>query len=237
MIRVIHHTADFEGAVARKGLLEDIQLIRDRHGVLEAEAFQSLATTDDDLAVTLLLDSEENFSDLLRDLTDYPSYSHLVINGENEMYVRRSYTLIDGAWAPEVGATSRVVWPSAGPVSIYIHGAYEPNEWMHELTAKEISETRREPGCLYYTWFENLELENHLLLLELWQNQKLYDNHWFGRMKTTDYRGDSGRQSRTPLRGEAAREFYRQQRFEFHYGRMLPAAPSDYSETVIWTAR
>lgn len=30
---------------------------------------------------------------------------------------------------------------------------------------------------------------------------------------------------------------YSQQEFQFHYGRMVPARASPYSESVVWTAR
>ena len=38
-------------------------------------------------------------------------------------------------------------------------------------------------------------------------------------------------------RGALTREFYRQQSFEYHYGRLLPAATENYSHSVVWSAR
>lgn len=237
MIRVIHRLPVPKGAPQIEGLLVDVEKLRSRPGVLQAEAFRSLATEDDDLAVTLLFETEEHFAQLITDLGEFGSYRYLVVEGETEAYAQRPYALIDGVWTPTDAGDEVIVWPSAGPVSICIHGAYEPNEHMRALTAAEITETRREPGCVYYSWFENLELDDHLVLLEVWQDQQIYDAHWFGRMKTATYRGDSGRAPAAMQRGEATREFYRQQSFQFHYGRLLPADPANYSETVRWSVR
>lgn len=231
-IRVVHRIAQ-----APAGLLEDIQAVRKLEGCLQAELYKTLSDTDEDHAVAFLFESEAAYVELVSALGEYPALRTTVMDGDSEIYRQEKYALADGRWVPESGFDGRLVWPAEGAVSIVIQGAYEPNASMRELTAVEIAETRREPGCEYYAWFENVELDNHLMLLEVWADQVIYDAHWFGRTKTADYRGDSGRAPATPERGEASREFYRQQAFEFQYGRMVPAQVSRYSESVVWTAR
>lgn len=233
---------------APEGLNADVQAIRARGGIVQAEQYRSLGLLDNGeqeatTAVAILAESEAVYSDLIRDLKQYPAFAELVQHGRIELYDQSSYGLAEGRWAPlpEPGADalpqSVITWPARGEVSIIIQGAYEPNVEMRALTAAEIADTRREPGCVFYAWMDNVELPNHLMLLEVWADQRIYDAHWFGRMATGEYRGDSGRVATTPERGAASREFYRRQQFEFHYGRLLPASIDNYSETIVWPSR
>lgn len=238
MIRAIH-VIDTPPA----GLGQEVSALRERDGIVQAEMYRSLAVVDGTreatVAVAILAESEAVYADWISGLEQGSALRALVEGGRTEVYERRQYHLAGGRWAPleSDGQPPVIAWPAAGPVSIVIQGAYQPNEQMRQLTAREIADTRREPGCVFYAWMENVELDNHLMLLEVWDNQRIYDAHWFGRLATGDYRGDSGRQPATPARGEASREFYRQQSFDFHYGRLLPAAVDNYSESILWTAR
>lgn len=230
MIRIIHEYPHLP-----EGLLADVRGLRDL--VDEAELYVSLAEGEDSCAVVLLCRDEAQYAGVLADLDRFPVYHEIVRDGVTEIYRRERYGLEDNMWVPVAGRQPSIVWPADGAVRIVISYAVESNEEMRALTAREIADTRREPGCLVYSWFENVELPDHLLLLELWEDQRLYDLHWSGRMATTDYRGTSGRTARTPDRGERTLEFYRRQEFSLHYGRMLPASADDYSDSVIWPSR
>ncbi|MCT2338266.1 putative quinol monooxygenase [Corynebacterium sp. p3-SID1056] len=233
MIRIIHRGA----TDSPEQLLADVASLRQREGIKEAEAYQTLAVEDEDCAVAILAEQVADYAAVVEKLPELPHLHQFVQDGATELYEQSAYALVDGVWAPEAGSDSRIMWPASGPVSIVIQNAFVDNPEMRALTAQEITETRREPGCCYYAWMENLELPNHLMLLEVWADQTIYDHHWFGRMATGEYRGDSGRTATTPQRGALTREFYRQQSFEYHYGRLLPAATENYSHSVVWSAR
>lgn len=238
MIRAIH-VIDNPPA----GLGQEVRTLRDRDGIAQAELYRSLGlvdgTQENIWAVAILADTETTYAEWLSGLEQGSALRAVVEGGRTEVYEQRQYHLAGGRWAPlgSDGTAPTIAWPASGPVSIIIQGAYQPNEQMRQLTAREIADTRREPGCVFYAWMENVELENHLMLLEVWDNQHIYDAHWFGRLATGVYRGDSGRKPATPVRGEPSREFYRQQSFDFHYGRLLPASVDNYSESILWTAR
>ena len=233
MIRIVHRGA----TDAPEKLLHDVASLRQRDGIKQAEAYQTLAVEDEDCAVAILAESVSDYAEIVEKLPELPHLHTFVQDGTTEIYEQSKYVLADGVWAPEAGYAARIMWPARGPVSIVIQNAFVENPEMRALTAQEITETRREPGCLYYAWMENLELPNHLMLLEVWADQTIYDHHWFGRMATGEYRGNSGREAATPQRGELTREFYRQQSFEYHYGRLLPEATENYSHSVAWSAR
>ncbi|QPK79115.1 antibiotic biosynthesis monooxygenase [Corynebacterium lizhenjunii] len=232
MLRSIH-----SAQTAPEGLLSDVRAIRQRAGIHQAEQYVSLVPGEYVTAVTLLAQDEHSFSTLIRELVDYPAFRTLLETGSTELYQQCTFEMHAGKWSPAGREGSVIHWPAQGPVSILIQGAYGANEHMRALTIQEIVDTRREPGCEFYAWMENVELPNHLMLLERWTDQQIYDAHWLGRMATSDYRGDSGRSAVSPVRGVASREFYRQQPFEFHYGRLLPANVRHYSHTVTWTPR
>lgn len=231
-LRIIHRADD-----APDGLIAEVRELREVAGVAQAELYRTLATAERDHAVAILLESEEHLAAYLARLEESPLLKGLVEEGHTEVYRQQRYQLENGKWVPENPGVPLIMWPASGAVSIVIQNACEPNPEMRSLSAQEIEDTRREPGCEYYAWFENVELENHLMLLEVWKDQAIYDAHWFGRMATADYRGNSGRIATTPQRDHSSREFYRLQQFSLHYGRLLPAQISHYSHTVDWTAR
>ena len=238
MIRVVHRLLGRDApAIGETDALTVVTGLREQPGILQAELYRTMAREDADMAIALIFEKESHLISVLANIAEWPGYKRILETAHTEIYSRAPYVLVDGVWTPEAGADSRLVWPAHGAVSIVIQGAYLPNDDMHELTAEEITDTRREPGCEYYAWMENVELPNHLMLLETWADQRIYDAHWFGRLKTGEYCGDSGRVATSPQRGEAVREFYRQQVFDFHYGRLVPARLENYSESVAWSAR
>ena len=144
-----------------------------------------------------------------------------------ECYQQEQFTLTDNVWVPLDRPHPAISWPGRGAVSVIIHTACEENNNWRELTAAEIAETRREPGCEFYAWFENINAPCDLLLLETWATGQLYDVHWLGRVRSTVYRGNSGRTPTPRAREEVSREFYRRQEFQFHYGRLQPIRAED----------
>lgn len=236
MIRVIHVIDE-----APEGLAEEVRAVRELPGIAQAELYRSLGVNAGEresvAAVAILAESEAAYSALIDALSAYPALRHVVVAGRTEAYTQAPYELIDGKWTPVSRESSCISWPADSEISIVIQGAYAPNPEMRALTAAEIAETRREPGCVFYAWMENVELDNHLMLLEVWADQQIYDAHWFGRLATADYRGDSGRQPAPPLRGTPSREFYRRQEFAYHYGRILPARIDHYTQTIVWSPR
>ena len=203
-----------------------------------ATVYRSLAEGEEKIyAFTLLFPDEAAIETFLAEAPNGPA-DELLRHATIDCYVQSSYALIDGVWTPtDAIQDSRIMWPGNSPVRIVIETACENNPAMYAMTSEEISQTRAEPGCLQYAWYEDVDRPGDLLLLELWDNQVIYDAHWFGRMKTSDYRGDSGRKPSPRQRGEVSREFYRHQPFEYHYGRLLPADTAHYSHTVIWGAQ
>ncbi|OFT86224.1 putative quinol monooxygenase [Corynebacterium sp. HMSC29G08] len=216
-------------------LLAELEALRTQFQPQEAEAFRSLAEGEDDaLGLSMLFESESDISALLEHIREFPALQQAFNTGALELYKQELFKLDGDKWVPSRGYEPRIMWPARGGIRIVILGTYEENPEMRQLTAQEIAETRREPGCLSYAWYENLEEPNHLVLLELWSDAVQYDAHWYGRTETVEYRGDSGRVPTKSKRGRAAREFYRHQEFDLQYGRLLPKNPFDYSQTVVW---
>ncbi|MDO5076955.1 putative quinol monooxygenase [Corynebacterium sp.] len=188
-----------------------------------AEHYRSL--TGADAAVVMLLAEHE-----LEPLLSSAEYREFAASASTEIYRQCLFDLRDDVWVSRAAGSPLVRWPARDQVRIIIQGQYAPNPKLRELIAREVAETRREPGCVAYDWYEHACDSSKLLLLEVWQDQQLYDAHWFGRVETADYRGDSGR---TPI-ADSEREFYRRTEFDLLYGRFLPRNPAQYSHTVVW---
>ncbi|WKD60520.1 hypothetical protein CCICO_02345 [Corynebacterium ciconiae DSM 44920] len=240
MLRVLHEIADPAAhGIDAEALQAEITQLRQR--VAGAELYRSLVPGETAFAVSILAVDEHSYSAVVRDTQNCPTYHQLLQAVGAEIYVAEPFAVDNGCWVSEEastrGADSVIAWPGDAPVRIAIHNAVQDNPEMRALTAAEIADTRREPGCETYCWYENAELSNHLLLLELWSDQRIYDLHWFGRMVTAAYRGDSGRQPAEMQRGTPSREFYRYHHFDYHYGRLLPRRAEHNSHTVRWTAR
>ncbi|MBV7281911.1 putative quinol monooxygenase [Corynebacterium sp. TAE3-ERU30] len=240
MLRVLHEIADPAAhGIDPEALRTEIAHLREQ--LPSAELYRSLVPGEPALAVSILVADETSWSGVVRARESYPTYHQLLRAVGAEIYAAESFAVQNGQWVSEETLTensdSVIFWPGDAPVRIAIHNAVQDNPEMRALTATEIADTRREPGCESYCWYENVELKNHLLLLELWSDQQIYDLHWFGRMDTGDYRGDSGRQPGEMYRGQPSREFYRYHHFDYHYGRLLPRRAAHNSRTVRWSAR
>lgn len=244
MLRVLH---EFGEDADRDGLLDAAIRLREEPGCASAELYVTLAEDEDELALTMVWESEAAYDTFwARALAGaYPALVGPVTGTVEEdettvteFYRRSTFALREGVWVPEDadGATRKIFWPAGGPVRIIIQNAVQASEEMYDKIRAEIAETRREEGCLEYAWYENVDLPGHLLLLELWADQVIYDRHWHLRGATAAYVGDTLRVPAEPQRGPVSREFYRWQDFRHHYDRWLPAHPAAYATTVSWPA-
>lgn len=233
-LRVVHRLRLPDADAAQ--LVTEIRELRGRRGCAEAEAYSFLSAPEE-IAVVELWDDEEAFdaargsradgpTDLLHDLATTDSV-------RTEIYRHSPFAVTDGRWVPTLeDRTATVQWPAAGAVRIVIQSCFaDPEEERPSLMENE-AETRREPGCLEYGWMTSLDEPTHVLLIELWEDQLLYDRHWALRARS----GQLGRPRRRAERrhGSNGAEFYRMQRFRHLYGRWLPADPRDWSTSVDW---
>ncbi len=248
MLRVLH---EFDDPTVLGPLADELAAIRDEPGCASAEAYASLVAGEDFSAATMLWETEAAYDAFWgRVLTGaYPTLAGLVTGDHlgdpqedptaTEFYRRERFAVRGGRWVPEDADESarRIFWPAAGPVRIIIQYAVERSDAMYAAIDTEVAETRREQGCLEYAWLENIDLPGHLLLLELWGDQVVYDRHDALRAATADFRGPTLRTPTDPQRGPVSREFYRHQDFRHHYDRWLPVDPSAYAQAVFWPAR
>lgn len=236
MLRVLH---EFDGPT--DGLADEVAALRDQPGCVSAELYATLAPGEADQALTLLWASEEEYWALWDRMLAgaFPVLFGLVSLGrDSEFYLRTPFALRDGAWVPEASddQARRIFWPARGQVRIIITNAVDATPAMYDKIRAEIVDTRREQGCQQYAWYENLDLPGHLLLLEVWADQVVYDRHWALRLATARFAGDNLRRPATPRRGPVSREFYRRQVFRSHYDRWLPADPSAHAVTIAFPA-
>lgn len=237
MIRILHRLSLPGTADAR--LAEESEVLRSLPGCLEAEAYRSLRVPDDVAVVQLW-----------RDQPTFDAHVTALATGErrclaaefagrdasvDEIYRHQYFTPVDGVWtAAGREATSRVSWPAGGPIRIVIQSCFEnPQAEAASLLANE-EETLREPGCKEFGWFCGIEDPRHVLLLEHWRSQRLYDQHWNLRLRT----GSTGASRRRAERstGSNGAEFYRRQPFRLLYDRWVPADEDAWSTTVDWSA-
>ncbi|SDB80575.1 Antibiotic biosynthesis monooxygenase [Raineyella antarctica] len=244
MLRVLHEFADADDLAALRAVAEQL---RQEPGCASAELYATLAEGEDRLALTMLWDDEAAYDEFwARALAgEHPALVTPLTGGtgpddiaSTEFYRRATFALRAGTWVPEHAdeGTRKIFWPAGGPVRIIIQNAVHATEAMYDKIRAEIAETRREEGCLDYGWYEDVDLPGHLLLLELWADQVVYDRHWALRGATAAFVGDNLRVPAEPQRGPVAREFYRWQDFRHHYDRWLPADPDAYATTVLWPA-
>lgn len=242
MLRVLH-VLDNPYDDPRDPLLIEIAGLRDEPGCVSAEIYKTLAEGEEVYALTSIWESEEAYATFWTTAMTgdgYETLTHMVTRDETvtEFYQRVEYALTDGVWqvAGRDKSHQRVFWPASGEVRIIIQNAVNASDEMYAKIRGEIAETRREEGCLEYAWCENVELPGHLLLLETWANQVIYDRHWQMRGDTAEFCGDNLRRPAEPQRGPVSREFYRRQVFRHHYDRWMPADPMAYSQTIIYPA-
>lgn len=245
MIRALHEFAvsnQGEAAASPQDLTGEIARMRSEPGCVTAELYRMLEPVRlPDHALTSLWADEAAFWAFWEKLLSgaYPALAGL-LGGDDaatEFYARTPFKLEDGVWIPEEPTGQRrIYWPARGAVRIIIETAVTASDAMYAKIAEEVAETRREDGCETYAWFENVELAGHLLLLELWSDQVIYDRHWHLRLVSADFRGDTLRYPASPQRGLVTREFYRQQTFRHYYDRWLPTDPAAAATTVEFPA-
>lgn len=237
MIRVLHRLALPDTADER--LADEAEVLRGLPGCLEAEAYRSLRVPEEVAVVHLWSDEsalDAHVAALATGERRCLATEHAGQDGSvAEIYPHRYFAPVDGVWtATGRDATSRVVWPAGGPVRIVIQSCFEdPEAEAASLLANE-EETLREPGCEEYGWFHGIGDHRHVLLLEHWRSQRLYDQHWNLRLRT----GSTGAPRRRAERshGRNGAEFYRRQPFRLLYDRWLPADEDTWSTTVDWSA-
>lgn len=252
MLRVLHEFAD--AAVDLDVLRTETARLRGVPGCASAELYATLAEggsavdgSGSALALTMLWHTEAAYDAFWRtELADDGSVLVPLVTGgvgrqdvvATEFYRQAPFVLRDGVWIPADSdpATRTIFWPAGGAVRIIIQNAVHASPAMYDRIRAEIAETRREEGCQAYAWYEDVDLPGHLLLLEVWADQVIYDRHWALRGATAAYVGDTLRTPATPQRGPVTREFYRRQQFRHHYDRWLPSDPHAYATTVSWPA-
>ncbi|WP_420176530.1 antibiotic biosynthesis monooxygenase [Luteococcus sp. OSA5] len=242
MLRVLHTLHDL---AEEAPLLTQLEQVRALAGCDSVELYKGLATDETFHVLTSTWEDEASFDAFWAQVLagDFPEYFRLVEGnaeqtGVTEFYRCERFALKNGAWQPEgVAEKGRtIMWPARGQVRIVIQNAVQASDAMYVKIRQEIIDTRRELGCLSYTWCENVELPGHLLLEEIWADQVLYDQHWALRQHSAEFLGDNLRTPATPQRGPLAREFYRRQAFEHHYNRWQPAQLDGFSGTIVWPA-
>nr|WP_301539755.1 antibiotic biosynthesis monooxygenase [Nocardioides sp. zg-DK7169] len=221
-------------------MAEEARLVRTLPGCREAEAYRSLRDPLE-VAVVQLWQDESAHDAYAADVAaaTVPSLvAELAARDEvrTEAYTHEYFSPADGVWtAASQGAARRIVWPARGPVRIVIQSCFaDPEGEAPALLANE-RETLREPGCEEFAWMRGVEDARHILLLERWSSQRIYDQHWVLRRRTAS--GGPARVRAERTHGTNGAEFYRHQQFRLLYGRWLPADPDDFPTTVDWPAR
>ena len=236
-VRALHQIVS--PSTSHDEIAEHTALVRGQSGAVEAEAYLSL----DDRARVALVELWEDEAAYARywSTVRTATASHPVLvedtrgdgRASSEFYSHRPFDL-DRIWIasglPE--SRSTIVWPARDGVRIVLQLSLQSSTELRERLGEDQATTRREPGCLQYEWFQGLDEPSHFVLLELWENQFIYDNHWHLRLKTPPPAQHLPVVERS--RGQNGIEFYRHQPFQHLYDRWLPVDPHRWSETVVW---
>ena len=208
-------------------------------GCLEADVYRSLDDPAEIAAVELWQD-EAAYGAHMAALADGSRTSLLVElaardEARTEAYAHEYAALVDGVWTTSSRTPGGpIAWPARGAVRIVIQSCFaDVDAEAPGLLANE-RETRREPGCEEFTWMRGVEDTRHILLLELWGSQRLYDQHWTLRRRTGSAGAARIRAERS--HGTGGAEFYRQEELRLLYDRWLPRDPQAWSTTVDWSA-
>ncbi|MCL3819413.1 antibiotic biosynthesis monooxygenase [Aeromicrobium wangtongii] len=223
-------------------LAEHARTLREEPGCLEAEWYRSLAGGGR-VALVALWDDEVAYGRHWARVLSASDSGDPVLRGASargqgetggEFYRHQPYRL-DTTWIPADHRedVAKIHWPAGGAVRIICQNSQSNVDEITPALLDNARETGREPGCVQFEWFTSVELAGHMLLLELWQDQVVYDAHWAFRLKT-----GSGalpaRQSTERAQGTNGLEFYQHQPFTHLYDRWLPVDLGRWSETVIW---
>ncbi len=230
-IRVIRHLPDTSDL---ERLVEYATITRKLGAVEESEVYVSIGGDTHSCLVELWEDENaltEHWNDnaelLLqpRNVRDAPRV---------EFYRQQYFGLASGTWVPEGAGESEglVHWPARGAVRVIAQGSEGDPEAAQDFLLADVDSTRREIGCIEYTRYSGVEHPQHQLLLELWENQRVYDAHW--NLRTLTFKGGDGPNFVPRAYGTNGIEFYRASVFEHHYGRWLPSQAEERSIAIAW---
>ena len=237
-LRILHRFDLPETEHAR--LLAESRATREIPGCLESEAYRGLREPEQ-VAVVQLWESEDAHDAYAAAVADgrresLPAELAADDRARTEIY-RHEYTrLADGAWTADsqVGG-HRVVWPSAGaPIRILIQSCYADVDAETPVLLSNERASLRELGCEEFAWMRGLDDDRHVLLLELWSDPHLYDQHWSMRRRTQGAAPTRVKAERS--HGQGGAEFYRASEFQLQYGHWLPAHQADWASAVVWPA-
>lgn len=246
-IRALHELTVDQSRDAE--LVEYATRLREEPGCVEAECYRSEEQLDQ-VAMVALWEDQYAYAEHWARVLEGRTSGHG--NGQSKDLILRAATarqsgeagaefyrhqpyLLEGTWLPpgHKDREAKICWPASGPVRIICQNSQANVEEITPALLDNARETRREPGCLQFAWLRSIEFPDHMLLLELWHDQALYDAHWLFRIKT----GSGALPSRRPAprqHGGNGLEFYQHQPFAHLYDRWQPVAPDRWSETVTW---
>lgn len=238
-LRILHRLTLPTSADTDERLAAEAAATRALPGCREAEAYRGLSSPDEVAVVQLWEDEDAHdaYAAAVAAGTCASLPAELAVRDEavTEAYPHEYAAPADGVWtAGSQGAGRRIVWPARGAVRIVIQSCFaDVDAEAPGLLANE-AETRREPGCREFAWLRGVDDPRHILLLELWESQRSYDQHWILRRRTGS--GGPARQRAERAHGSNGAEFYRRQEFRLLYGRWLPRDDDAWSTTVDWPA-
>ena len=224
------------------GLVDYVQRVRKEPGCLEAECYRSLVDPKN-VGIVELWQDQHSYGDYWARVLDRPEQDavlrtasqHPQGESSSEFY-RLQYFYPDRVWVAvdHQDRTQKIFWPTSGSVRIIIQGSQANIDETLPAVLENVRETLREPGCLQFEQFRSIEFPNHMMLLELWRDQAIYDAHWQFRIKTGSGSAGVVREPAPRQQGSNGLEFYRYQPFTHLYDRWVPANVANWSETVIW---
>ena len=233
-LRILHRFDFPTDPESTRQLVDYAQGARGTEACLEAEAYRGLRQ-DTDVAIVELWRDEEAYA---AHLAATPDALPLVLAREDrastEIYAHEYVAPVEGVWTAASRPTTRAIaWPARGEVRIAIQTTIaDPEHERPALIANEL-ETLREPGCLEFAWMRGIENPQHILLVEAWASQRIYDQHWILRRRTASA---PPRQPGERTLGTNGAEFYRREQFRLLYGLWVPADETAWSCTVDWPA-
>lgn len=234
-LRILHQFR--APASADDRLTAEAATTRGLPGCQEAEAYRGLSEPER-VAMVQLWDDEDAYASYLTavmaaELDSLPIELAGRDQAQTEAYPHTYFAPVDQVWTAQGQDVSRrIVWPARGPVRIVIQSCFANTAAEAPELLDNERKTRREPGCTDYAWLHGIDDNRHILLLESWADQRLYDQHWILRCRT---RGtNSARQRAERAYGTNGAEFYRQDELRWHYDRWLPTDDNAWSNTVAW---
>ncbi|MCD6073753.1 MAG: hypothetical protein K0Q70_636 [Rhodospirillales bacterium] len=104
---------------------------------------------------------------------------------------------------------------------------------------------RKEPGCLEFDYFRDVEFPENFVQLELWDGAQAFDRHWktagaggllcgIGELSAPHHAGKPEYPRRHGANGV---EFYPHQRFRLRRPIFVPEDESDHVESIRWPSR